>query len=200
MKQDPPGWYDQLFWRRLPQHRYIALSPFPLWFLCISSFVHSIPRSNPWKFRESGDTRNSSTGNLLQELFAIVSLGAAIKLLANRTTLQLGPAPTLVPEEQRVDRVKWQGLADRVTHWRSWEVISWLVNADPMPFTQLNETLNCMLWRVKTINKKEGSSDNGIPVTLQICLTWEHITLQLWTRQIIFCSIYYQLPYITLIF
>lgn len=84
--------------------------------------------SQAWDL-ESRDTRNSSTGNTLLELFAIISLGAEMKLLANRATHQMDPALTLVFEEQRVDRGKWQGLADRVTHWGSWEVISWLVNA-----------------------------------------------------------------------
>lgn len=164
-------------------------------FCALYSQIH--PRLEIWSVRDTGI---SSAGNTLQELFAIIPLGAEIKLLANRTTHQLDPTLTLVLEEQGVDRVKWQGLADRVSHWRSWEVISWFVNADPMPFTQLNETLNYMLWRVKTINKKEGSSDNGIPVSLQICLTWGHITLQFWTCQIIFCSIYCQQRYIMLIF
>lgn len=40
------------------------------------------------------------------ELFAIISLGAEMKLLANRATYQMDPALTLVFEEQRVDRVK----------------------------------------------------------------------------------------------
>lgn len=110
------------------------------------------------------------------------------------------PGLTLLLEEQRVDRAKWQGLSDKVIHWKSWEVISCFVNADPVPFTQLDETLNYTLWRVKIINKKEGSSDNGIPVGLQICLIWERITLQFRTCQMIFCSIYYQQPYIRLIF
>lgn len=57
-----------------------------------------------------------------------------------------------------------------------------------------------MLWRVKIINKKEGFSDNGIPVGLQICLIWEHTTLQFGICPMIFCSIYYQQPCIRFIF
>lgn len=82
----------------------------------------------------------------------------------------LDPALTLLLEEQRVGRAKWQWLVDKVKALMAWGVISYLMNPDPVPFTKLNETLNYTPQRIKTINKKEGFSDNGIPVGLQIRL------------------------------
>lgn len=117
-----------------------------------------------------------------------------------------------LPTEQPTRWTQHSPLSLRSRGWTEWSDRGWLTGSLTeeaeklshdlwmLPFTQFIETLNYMLWRVKIINKKEGSSDNGIPVSLQICLTWGHIALQFQTCQIIFCSVYYQQPYIRLLF